>query len=101
MPTVSRLALQWRKSLLSSFFLRDLQAAFWESVARTCRRGLLGQASPALLFHTIALESRDFHSGPTVFQRSSVPKGRGHQGAVSESKATAFVDVLTLARAPL
>lgn len=55
------------KKPLSSFFLRALQAAFWELVARTSRHGLLGQASPALLFHTITLESRGTPRGAPLF----------------------------------
>lgn len=69
MPTVSRLALPRGISLLSCFFLRDLQAALCESVAHTSRHGLLGQASPALLFHTITLESRGTPRGAHCFPK--------------------------------
>lgn len=98
MPTVSRLALPWGISLLSCSFLRDLQAAFYESLAHTSRHGLLGQASLALLFHTITLESRGTPRGTPLFSSAcqislkSAPKDRGHQGAIS--KATVFMDVL-------
>lgn len=98
MPTVSRLALPWGISLLSCSFLRELQAAFCESLAHTSRHRLLGQASPALLFHTITLESRGTPRGTPLFSSAcqislkSAPKDRGHQGAIS--KATVFMDVL-------
>lgn len=43
-----------------------------ESVAHTSRHGLLGQASPALLFHTITLESRGTLRGAHSFPKISV-----------------------------